>query len=1119
MTYNLTISARSQVNTTTTGNQQNASVSVLANGNYVVTWQGPATPGSGSVDIFLQEYTASGQKLFPEFHYFNATSSTVPETVPVISALGGGGFVVVWLAANSAGTPNNDIVVQRFDSQMGLLGTATLANSQFNNSQSSPTVAGTADGGYIVVLNGGAGHAGVWAQKYDAGGGQVGSLFQVNTFAVTSDTQPAVTALEDGGYVISYYAAGGVYAQRYSANNAKVGTEVHLAGATQVRNFAMASLHDGGYVVTWVTGQGNVLAQDYNAAGAAVGGPLTLNTKSPAPDDIPSVTALRDGGYVVAWSAGDTAQTLNIYIQVVDGDGNKIGPEMAVGKSGTGVLHPDIAALGDGGFVVTWQSGLNDGSGLGIEQRAFHEAVSLDGAQSIFGSGDGDTLDGGAGADTLYGGNGDDTYMVNNTGDIVVENAGEGSDTVVSSVTYTLVSQVENLTLTGSSAIDGTGNELDNVLIGGFGGNILSGLDGNDYIDGGAGGDTIHGGVGDDTLLGGAGNDTITGDDGNDYIDGGAGNDTISGGAGVNEIYGGDGSDHLTAGDEGDSLYGGAGNDTITGGNGNDYLDGGAGNDTIVGGLGYDQVYGGDGNDTITLGDGDGSDADGGAGNDTINGGAGLDNIDGGSGYNILNGFGGNDVISGGSNTDIISGGDGNDTLTGGDGNDQIDGGAGNDLIDAGSGNDIITMSAGLDYVDGGSGRNQLDASHMAAFVTVDLVAGTATSGADVTTLDNISDVVGTGGNDIVLGNDGSNILWGQAGDDMLSGAGGKDLLIGGDGNDTLDGGTGSDTLDGMAGNDTYVVDSVGDIISESILVPGQDDGGIDLVLASVSWTLGDFFENLTLTGAANINATGNGLNNVLTGNSGNNLLDGGLGADTLAGGLGDDTYAVDNAGDTVTESAAAGTDLVIASISYTLGANVENLTLSGVDAINGTGNALDNVLTGNTNTNTLTGGAGNDTYIIQNATDVVVELNNGGTDTVMASITYTLGKYVENLILTGTSTISAAGNTANNSLTGNAAANKLDGRQGDDILTGGLGADTFTFTAGTNHDTITDFSAAQNDKINVNAYTLGVAFGNGTTITSDGHGNAIIDLGGGNTVLVMGVAPTDSAFLSHIVW
>ncbi len=286
---------------------------------------------------------------------------------------------------------------------------------------------------------------------------------------------------------------------------------------------------------------------------------------------------------------------------------------------------------------------------------------------------------------------------------------------------------------------------------------------------------------------------------------------------------------------------------------------------------------------------------------------------------------------------------------------------------------------------------------------------------------------------------------------DSLYGLEGNDTLKGKNGDDYLDGGTGNDLMEGGKGNDTYIVDSLG-FYGLGDRVVEKYNQGIDTVQASVSYTLGNNVENLTLTGFSAINGTGNFLNNVITGNSANNRLDGGLGSDTLSGGLGNDTYVVDSSFDRVQESNFQGTDTVESSVSYTLGDNVENLTLTGFSAINGTGNSLNNVITGNSANNrldgglgsdTLSGGFGNDTYVVESSFDRVQESNFQGTDTVESSVSYTLGDNVENLTLTGFSAINGTGNSLNNVITGNSANNRLDGGSGNDTIDGGSGNDT----------------------------------------------------------------------------
>ena len=336
----------------------------------------------------------------------------------------------------------------------------------------------------------------------------------------------------------------------------------------------------------------------------------------------------------------------------------------------------------------------------------------------------------------------------------------------------------------------------------------------------------------------------------------------------------------------------------------------------------------------------------------------------------------------------------------------------------------------------------------------------------------------GTAGNDNLTGTANADVMYGFAGNDTLSGLAGNDILNGGAGNDILNGGLGADQLKGGAASDIYVVDNTGDVVTEAELF----SPGTDLVQSSVTYTLPANVENLTLTGTAAINGTGNTVANIITGNTANNTLNGSTGADQLKGGTGNDTYVVDNTGDVVTELASGGTDLIQSSVTYTLPGEVENLTLTGITAINGTGNTVANIITGNTANNTLNGstgadqlkgGTGNDTYVVDNTGDVVTELASGGTDLIQSSVTYTLPGEVENLTLTGITAINGTGNTVANIITGNTANNTLSGGAANDTLTGGLGADSFIYntsaafaTSAVGVDTITDFTIGQGDKI-----------------------------------------------------
>ncbi|CAN1210926.1 5'-nucleotidase/2',3'-cyclic phosphodiesterase [Tumidithrix helvetica PCC 7403] len=366
----------------------------------------------------------------------------------------------------------------------------------------------------------------------------------------------------------------------------------------------------------------------------------------------------------------------------------------------------------------------------------------------------------------------------------------------------------------------------------------------------------------------------------------------------------------------------------------NDILDGGTGSDRLT-------IFGGTSSDNLTLNISD-------TGVDLLTG---LPNLSGTTINNFeifdFSNFLGSLTATGSSQADEILGGFGNDILDGGAGNDKLKGGTGDDRYIVDSTGDIVTELAneGIDTVQ--SSVNWILGNNLENLT----LAGNAISG------------TGNSLNNIMIGNNLNNTLSGGIGDD------------------TLDGGLGADSMNGGLGNDTYIVDNINDAITDFL--------GMDTVFSSIDWTLGSNLENLTLTGAGDINGTGNNLKNAIAGNSGNNILNGGTNADSLIGSAGDDTYIVDNTGDLVTELTNEGTDTILSSVTRTLEANVENLTLTGTSSISGIGNDLDNTLLGNSGNNTLTGGLGADMLVGGKGNDT---LNLGLNDVAVDKVVYNLG-------------------------------------------------------------------------------------------------------------------------------
>jgi Ca2+-binding RTX toxin-like protein len=393
-------------------------------------------------------------------------------------------------------------------------------------------------------------------------------------------------------------------------------------------------------------------------------------------------------------------------------------------------------------------------------------------------------------------------------------------------------------------------------------------------------------------------------------------------------------------------LDGGIGNDTLIANNGDDTLIGGAGNDTLSGGLGADAMSGGSGNDTYNVDNAlDQVIENAAEGTDTV-----VSTIDYALTANVENLSLSGAALAGTGNglANAIRGTDGNNVLDGAAGADKLYGYAGDDIYH------VDTSSDRTAEIPGGGTDTVIASTSYRLFSYIENLTLTGTAGFGGT------------------GNVEDNVITGNSGANSLLGLEGSDTLIGNGGNDWLDGGLGADSMTGGTGSDTYTVDNALDSVTENA---GE---GTDLVRSRIDYTLGANVENLTFLGTSDLNGTGNDLANALRGNAGDNVLDGGAGADKLYGYGGNDTFIIDNAGDGIAEAAGGGTDTALASVSYSLAANVENLTLTGSANIDGTGNGLDNVITGNSGANTLTGGLGADLFVFDGvgASDTVADFS-----------------------------------------------------------------------------------------------------------------------------------------------
>ena len=773
----------------------------------------------------------------------------------------------------------------------------------------------------------------------------------------------------------------------------------------------------------------------------------------------------------------------------------------------------------------------------------------LTGSASVTGwANDGnDTLIANNGVDTLIGGAGNDTFVIGVAGDIVQDTSASATNTIDSSVNYSLPTNVSVLILTGTAALHATGNAANDLLVGNSGADTLSA---------GIGTDTLISGVGAtiESLVGGTGTDLFVVNYAADIVTVGAthGADTIqssvsytlptnvnvltltgtanlmgAAASGNNAIIGNTGNDTLRAGSGSDSLIAGSGVDTLIGGAGADTfvinsaadvlqsISSAAGN-TVVSSVSYSMAT----NISVLRLTGTANlAATGNAAANTIYANSGADTLTAGTGIaNLIGGLGAdlfvvNNAIDSVNETNAKSAqdtiqssvsftlpnavnvllltGSGNLTGTGNTGPDSIVGNAGLDVLVAGAGTDTLVAGAGIATLVGGASNDTFVINSISDLVQ-DSISGnhnTLISSVSVTLVTNVNTLQFSGSANLIGTANSAN--------DLLEGNAGADTLKAGSGNDTLVAGSGVDTLIGGTGTTTFIVNNSGDVV-QSASTSSQN-----VVISSATYVLPTNINSLTLTGIANISGSGNAAADTLTAGAGQDTLIAGSGVATLVGGTGNDTFVVNSVSDVVKNTSTTTSNIVSASVNYVLPTNVNTLIFTGTSALKGTANSGNDTLTSNSGIDTLVGGSGNDTFVINNSGVIVQDTVTGASNTAQSSVNYTLASNVNTLILTGSANLAGTANGGSDTLIANSGADTLNGGAGSDTFVINGVADVVKDTVSTTSNTIVS-SVSYTSPINVNALTLS---GTAALLAVGNVANDLITANSGSDTLIAGGA------------
>ena len=1164
------------VNTYMTLAQRDPSIATLSDGGYVVTWDSNLQDGSQD-GVYGQRFDAIGNPVGAEFRV--NTTTIGDQTNSEVIGLTGGGFVVTWYDRDQG---DGNVYARRYDASGVAQGNEFLVNTETASAQRSPAITDTSDGGFVISwmsFNQDGSNWGVYGQRYNASGVAQGSEFQANTYTTSTQSEPSVTGLAGGGFVVTWQSFGqdgndfGVYAQRYNASGVAQGLEFRVNTHTpDIQSVSeVTALSGGGFVVTWVSvsfsanpsqdGSGyGIFGQLYDASGNTVGSEFQVNTYTLGTQFNPKITELSDGGFVVVWmSLSQDGDGWGAYGQRYNSSGVAVGNEFQVATTITDdQVDVTVTALANGGFVAAWMDGERFTDTAEIKSHLFSYADApfnaADNTVTLFGPGQ--TVDGLGGNDTItgadYEGGSDDI------------SGGDGNDTLL-------------------------GMAGDDILRGGAGLDILQGGDGDDDLHIDDQDQVIMGGAGYDRLFVEAGSGAVNvtiGSNGIEYAEGGTGGDTFDGstgsaavmlfGNGGNDVLVGAGlDDDLDGGDDLDTLFGNGGNDTLTGGDGDDTLNGGDDADTAVYSgsfLNYTVV---DNAGVITITDTVGTE-----GMDTVSNTEFFRFLEGTiAAANLLSnqivGSAADETLQGTINPDVILGLGGNDTINASDGADSLLGDLGNDTLEGGAGNDIIDGGGDTDTaVYSGSFLNYTVVDNAGVITITDTVG---TEGMDtvfnteffrflegtIAAANLMSNqIVGSAAGETLQGTINPDVILGLGGNDTINASSAGDSLLGGSGDDDLIGGAGADVLDG--GSNT----AAGDTATYS-----NSDAAVNINLATGTATGGHadgdhLIDIENLFGSVHADTlTGDGGSNTINGFNGNDTLDGGGGDDTLEGGNGDDTFISSTGADVFSggtgndtadySGSNAGVTVQINNGGTVNGGHatgdtviVENITGSAFadDLI---GDTLANVLTGNDGDDTFNASSGNDTINGGAGDDFILgsrggDTINGGSNTGVgdtASYSNSDARVVVDL-QAGTATGSGHGSGdmlidienifgslfnddifgdgGNNVLEGFNGVDELFGRGGNDTLIGGGGFDFLN--GGEGNDTLT--GAGGDDRFLFDIANFGV-----DTITDFTNNRDLMDMRGSglqfsdltvttgatDTVITVTASPTNSITLTGV--